>query len=238
MIDPNRSEVDRERWNMRHFLHLGILLGWALFIFIPAPPVRAESPEVETLFQDSLKSDDYERNKANLEKIIDLAPDSAYGHFSKGWFWAQEENYRMAIEEYRIALQIRPQFGEARNNLASAHFHLRNWSESIKEYEAVLREYPDWSETYLNLGSAYYMADRPFASVQAWEKALQLNPNLFVAHYYLGLIFDKLGRKAEARLHYKQFLAADKNGDEFSEYTEHASQRQSDLWVEQAHDRT
>lgn len=224
---------------MKYYLQHGLWLGWALFIFIPISPVGAtEIPEVEALFQESLQSDDFEKNKSNLEKIIDLAPDSAYGHFSKGWFWAQEENYPMAVEEYQIALQIRPQFGEARNNLASAYFHLGNWSESVREYEEVLRQYPEWSETHLNLGSAYYMAGRPFASVQAWEKALDLNPEIFIAHYYLGLIFDKLGRKAEARLHYKQFLAADKDKEEFSDYIEHASQRQTDLWVEQAHDQT
>ncbi len=222
---------------MKHYLRYGFLLGWALFI--PLSSVwGAETPEVEALFQESLQSDDYERNKTNLEKIIDLAPDSAYGHFSKGWFWAQEDNYQMAVEEYRIALQIRPLFGEARNNLASAYFHLGDWSESIREYEEVLRQYPEWGETHLNLGSAYYMAGHPFASVKAWEKALQIDPNLFIVHYYLGLIFDKLGRKSEAHVHYKQFLAAEKNEEEFSEYIEHASQRQINIWVEQAHDQT
>ena len=208
-------------------------------MFIPTSPARgAENPQVETLFQESLQSDNYERNKANLEKIIDLAPNSAYGHFSKGWFWAQEENYQMAAEEYQIAVQMRPQFGEARNNLASAYFHLGNWSDSIREYEEVLRQYPDWSETYLNLGSAYYMGSRPFASIRSWEKALQLNPKLFIAHYYLGLIFDKLGRKTEARLHYNQFLEADKDPEEFSNYIEHAAQRETDIWVEEGHDQT
>lgn len=234
---------------MKHLFYNGFLLGWVLLLSVSAegthrPAWGTENPaegthrEVEALFQESLKSDDYERNKTNLRKIIDLAPDSAYGHFSKGWFWAQEENYPMAVEEYQTALQIRPQFGEARNNLASAHFHLGNWSDSIREYEEVLRQNPDWSETHLNLGSAYYMAGRAFASIQAWEKALQINSELFIVHYYLGLTFDKLGRKAEARHHYRQFLAADKNEEEFSEYIEHAGQRQTDIWVEQASNQT
>ncbi|MBI3804856.1 MAG: tetratricopeptide repeat protein [Nitrospirae bacterium] len=222
---------------MKRFFYRGILWGWVLFSSIQ-PVWGNESPEVEALFQESLRSDNYERNKTNLEKIINLAPDSAYGHFSKGWFWAQEENYQMAVEEYQTALQARPSFGEARNNLASAYFHLGKWMESIKEYEEVLRQHPDWSETFLNLGSAYYMSGRPFASIQAWEKALRLNPNLPIVHYYLGLIFDRLDRKTEARFHYHQFLATAKNEEEFSEYIEQASQRQSDLWIELGHDHT
>lgn len=222
---------------MKQIFYYGILFFCTLFISIH-PVFGNDNPEVEALFQESLESDNFEQNKANLEKIINLAPDSAFGHFSKGWFWAQEENYQMAVEEYRMALQTRPSFGEARNNLASAYFHLGRWTESIKEYEEVVREYPDWSETYLNLGSAYYMSGQSFPSVQAWETALQLNPGLSIVHYYLGLIFDKLDRKGEARFHYRQFLTADKDEEELSEYIEHASQRQTDLWIELGHDQT
>ncbi|MGB3941033.1 MAG: hypothetical protein WBK96_06040, partial [Candidatus Manganitrophaceae bacterium] len=133
---------------MKSFYRFMVFSGSTLFFltaaFFPAPfhasvwgnenhPVADPDSrvEVETLFQESLRNNDYERNKANLERIIHLAPESAYGHFSKGWFWAQDENYSMAVEEYSIALKMRPTFGEARNNLASAYFHLGKWEDSI-----------------------------------------------------------------------------------------------------------
>lgn len=216
-------------------------LCWGLFLtlFLLVPMTHVLGGEaVEDMFQQVLRSNDVELNRATLQRIIDLAPDSAYGHFSKGWFLGQEGNYKRALAEYRTALEIQPQFGEARHNLATAYFHLGLWPEAIREYEKVLRQYPEWGDTRLNLGSAYYMSGRHFASVSKWEEALDLAPDMFIVHYYLGLGYDQLGRKSEARRHYLHFLMCEKDDEAFSEYIALATKRQAEIWVEEGRERT
>lgn len=216
----------------------GVLLIFLAFSGAEPPAWGSALEEAERLFKESLQSDDFERNRAALQRIIDLAPDSAYGHFSKGWFWAHEENHRMAALEYQAALKISPGFGEARNNLASAYFRLGKWPESIREYEAVLRDHPDWSDTYLSLGSAYYQSQKVFDAIQAWNKAIRLNPSLFIAHYYLGLAYEKWDWKEEALRHYRLFLAAEKDEEEYKAYIDHADTRRTTLWVEGGRNRS
>ena len=185
------------------------------------------------MFEESLRNNDPETNRATLQRIIDLDPDSAYGHFSKGWFLAQDGNYKRAIAEYQWALKMRPQFGEARHNLATAYFHLGMWPDSIREYTEVLRQHPEWDDTYLNLGSAHFMAQQPLDSVKAWGRALDLNPRLSLAHYYLGLAYDQLERKIEARHHYLHFLESEPSEPEYASYIEIAKRRQAAIWVEE-----
>jgi len=115
---------------MKYRFYIGLIA--ALFFSAAFQPVWGKETEVEILFEQTLKSRNLEENRASLQKIIELAPDSAHGHFSKGWFWTQEENYRMAVSEYQAALQIWPQFAEARNNLASAYFNLGRFEDSIR----------------------------------------------------------------------------------------------------------
>jgi tetratricopeptide (TPR) repeat protein len=220
---------------MKNRFHCGLFT--TLLLLIALQPVWAKEGDVEKLFEKILKNNNQEENSATLQKIIDLAPDSAYGHFSKGWFWTQEENYQMAVSEYQAALQIRPQFGEARNNLASAYFNLGHWAESIREYENVLRQYPEWSETHLSLGCAYYKSRNISAAIEAWNKAIRLNSDLFIAHYYLGLVYEKLGRRTEARLHYQTFLQMEHDQEEFRKHIEHATEREQEIWVEEGREK-
>lgn len=209
----------------------------ALFLLIAFQPVWGKENEVEKLFEKTLQNNNLEENRSTLQKIIELAPDSEHGHFSKGWFWAEEENYQMAISEYQTALQIRPQFSEARNNLASAYFNLGKWTESIQEYQEVLRQHPEWSGTHLSLGCAYYKFQNIPAAIQAWNRAIQLNPELFIAHYYLGLVYEKMGRKSEARLHYQTFLQMQQDEEEFKKHIEHSMEREQKIWVEEGREK-
>jgi tetratricopeptide (TPR) repeat protein len=220
---------------MTNRFHDGLLIAFLLLTAIQ--PVWGKESEIEKLFEETLKNDSLEENRANLQKIIELAPDSAHGHFSKGWFWTQEENYQMAASEYQAALQIHPQFGEARNNLASAYFNLGKWADSIREYENVLRQHPDWSETHLSLGCAFYKSRNIPAAIEAWNKAIQLNSDLFITHYYLGLVYEKIGRRSEARLHYQTFLQMQSDEEEFKKHIEHAMERQQEIWVEEGREK-
>jgi tetratricopeptide (TPR) repeat protein len=182
------------------------------------------------IFQESLHSDSPDLNRQYLQKILELAPDSPYGHFSKGWFYAQEEKYPQAIDEYRQAVLQKPDFNEARHNLASAYFYVGDFQKAIGEYQNVIKQSPLWAEAHLNLGTAYFLAENPFLAIEEYDKALRLNPRLSVVHYYMGLVLEKMGRSKEAFSHFVAFEQAHPEED-FPEYAERAKERIEDLWV-------
>jgi tetratricopeptide (TPR) repeat protein len=210
-----------------------ILLSWG--IAWAGQEGRHSLKEVNTekaaeIFQESLRSDNPDLNRQYLQQILDLAPDSPYGHFSKGWFYAQEEKYPQAIDEYRQAVLQKPDFNEARHNLASAYFYVGNFNEAIDEYQNVIKQNPLWAEAHLNLGTAYFLAETPFKAIAEYDKALRLNPRLSVVHYYMGLVLEKMGRSKEALGHFVAFEKAHPEED-FPEYAERAKERVEELWV-------
>ena len=66
----------------------------------------------------------------------------------------QMRRYRECIASARRALQIRPQYAEAWNNIGAAHNALREWSEGIAASEAALRINPSLQIARNNLAFA------------------------------------------------------------------------------------
>ena len=57
--------------------------------------------------------------------------------------------------------------------------------------------------TYNNLGYAYWALDRRKEAEDAFRAALQLEPKLVPSHFWLGVLLEKEGRKAEAKAHFQ-----------------------------------
>lgn len=226
------------RWAMAGGF-LGLLLIPEIGHALNATPPSGVSKErqAEAIFQRSLRSDDLEENRAYLEEILTLAPDSPYGHFSKGWFHAQDDNYSEAILEYEHAVLLKPDFNEARHNLASAYFYVGEFQKAINQYRKVIEERPLWAEAHLNLGTALFLGDHLFSALSAYEDALRLDPHLSITHYYMALVLDRLERWEEAQRHFLDFLSSDTE-KEYPEYHELAFERQGEIWVLLGHQST
>jgi len=214
---------------------VGLWAGWALGA--DPSPKEVNLKKAEEIFKASLRSDDLERNRQYLRQILDLAPNSPYGHFSKGWFFAQDEKYAQAIVEYREAVVEKPDFSEARHNLASAYFYSGEIQKAIAEFKKVIELSPLWAEAHLNLGTAYFLGNEPFAAIAQYERTLQLNPRLLITHYYIGLVLDRMGRWSEAHEHYSAFLQVDAGAD-LREYADRARNRLGEIWVLIGHQAT
>jgi|GEM_PF-2908594 len=207
-----------------------LLASWTAGADAAGPPEEKNLNRAEEIFRESLRSDDLERNRRYLQEILDLAPNSPYGHFSRGWFYAEEEKFPQAIDEYSEAVIEKPDFNEARHNLASAYFYSGQFPMAIREYRKVLELNPLWAEAHLNLGTAYFMEEQPFLAISEYEEALRLNPQLAVTHYYIGLVLDKMERWGEAHAQYSAFIQKEK-GEDYREYSDRARNRLEELWV-------
>ena len=58
------------------------------------------------------------------EDAVKKSPGRAGVHYNLGNVYLRKENYRKAIDQYRRALVIRPDFGEVHNNLGYAYLSL------------------------------------------------------------------------------------------------------------------
>ena len=85
-------------------------------------------------------------------------------------------NYSGAIERYREALQLRPDYAEAENNFGTALTLLGRPAEAVEHYRAAVRIRPDNAGANNNLGLALARIGRLQEAVSYFEAAVRLAP--------------------------------------------------------------
>ena len=69
--------------------------------------------------------------------------------------YAQTNDNQRAYEYLRKALQARPDYPEALNNLGVLNLHLARRDDAVKSFEECIRVAPDFDQAYLNLARVY-----------------------------------------------------------------------------------
>jgi tetratricopeptide (TPR) repeat protein len=130
-----------------------------------------------------------------------------------------------AIAEYQTALRLKPDYEEARNNLAKVQSQVQsNAAEmqynlgvdlarsgkpeaAIARFEEALRLKPDYVDAHNNLGVVLAGAGRVEEAISHFETALRIDPTSPDAHVNLGIALSGLpGRKPEAIRHFEAAL--------------------------------
>ena len=109
-----------------------------------------------------------------------------------------------AMGQYKQALQFKPDYAEARDNLGNALRAVGRVMEAVEQYQQVLRINPDLPEAHYNLGIALDQMGKNNDAIEQYEQALRINPDFFEAHCNLGGILIRLGRIPEAVEHYNE----------------------------------
>ena len=84
--------------------------------------------------------------------------DLALGNIRAGIALAEKRQYDEAVEQFRKAIAIDPQLGEAHFNLAGARFERGDVRAAIDGFREAIRLAPKWAEAHYQLGRALLKA--------------------------------------------------------------------------------
>lgn len=124
--------------------------------------------------------------------------ESAEAHVGKAYDALKEERYKVAVSEFRAALQLDPKLvTRARFPLAVALFEMHEWTEARREFEAVRSETGDHPNVLYYLGRLDLMEQNFERAIRNLTQAVAKPPFPDTA-YYLGLACFKQGDFAAA----------------------------------------
>lgn len=86
------------------------------------------------------------------------------------------ERFEDAVASYNKALQLKPDFSEAHNNLGNALKSLGRYEEAIACYNNALQIKPDDTEVHNNLGTTFIQLGRYKEAIARFTKVLQIKP--------------------------------------------------------------
>jgi tetratricopeptide (TPR) repeat protein len=135
---------------------------------------------------------------------------TASGAFTRAREFEQNSRWLDALQSYRQATELDPDWFEAQYNYGVIAFRLRNFNQSLAAYEMALAIQPDSVDARYNFALALKAAGYVTDAVNELKKILAANPDEVRAHLALGnLCAQQLYDPALARQHYSKVLALD-----------------------------
>lgn len=112
----------------------------------------------------------------------------ANAHMAVGDLYQEAGAPELAAEQYRSALELRPEFHDIRNKLADVLMTLGDEAGAEHELEATLEGNGNFLSARLSLGLLYYNRGEPDRARREWEKARTLSPSSPQVRAYLTLL--------------------------------------------------
>ncbi len=119
-------------------------------------------------------------------------------YFAHGHLLEREGRFDEAIEQYRKALRLKPDFVAARNRLGITLNKLGRHREATNEFLRAVELRPEEAYLHNNLGFSLYLEGNYTEALAELEKALQLTPDFARARMNYALVLAKLGRYDDA----------------------------------------
>lgn len=115
-----------------------------------------------------------------------------------GVFNAGVRQLDAAIENYRKAIHLEPEYVQAHSNLGNALNELGRHEEAIECYAKAIQLRPDYVQAHSNMGNTFNDIGRYEEAVGSLLKAIELKPDLVEAYHNLGVAFNALDKHDEA----------------------------------------
>jgi tetratricopeptide (TPR) repeat protein len=116
-----------------------------------------------------------------------------------------------AIASYKEALEIKPDYAEAHNDLGGAYLRKGLHDEALAAFKQAIEVSKDprvRAMAHYNLGTIYVIKGLYKESITSFKKALEIRPNYAEASHDLGFAYTRIGLNDEAITAFKQAIEA------------------------------
>ena len=149
--------------------------------------------------------------RAALKKALELDDSLAEAHASSGLLDSFECRLERAIADFERAIQLKPNYATAHHWLMFGRLSLGHLDQAIEEGKRALKLDPLSPIINADFAWTYFCARRFDKAERQARKTLEIDPQFFLAHYYLGQVLQFKGQLSEAIAEFQK--AVDLNGD-------------------------
>ena len=170
---------------------------------------QAGADALDRKFQSALShynSQQYSAAQQELEALDKAVPNNFDVLELLGLVYSAEGQDQKATAPLEEAVRLRPDYGEARNNLATNFARLGKTSQAEKEFQKVAELEPTSFDANRNLGAFYVQTGRIAMAIPYLEKAQSENSASYDNGYDLALAYEDRDRLPEARNQIQELL--------------------------------
>jgi tetratricopeptide (TPR) repeat protein len=148
----------------------------------------------------------WQNSEVLASRALACTRDNYIAHLILGNAFVEKGRVDEGIAQFQQALQIKPAFVKARNNLGNALLRKGKVDEAIAQYQEALKIKPNLTEAHFNLGDALFQKGRADEAISQFQQALEINPGYAEARNNLGRTLCQKGRVDEGIAQFQQAL--------------------------------
>jgi tetratricopeptide (TPR) repeat protein len=155
-----------------------------------------------------LRNQVYHDELALWTDVVSKRPANPRGHMARGFGLEERQRLAEGIDEYRQAIEIKPNFTEARHNLAIALLKTGDLDGALEQLYLVLKLRPGHVTARNTLGNVLYQRHKFADAARYYEEAIAMEPGYAEAHFNLGRARVQQGDLEAAVNEYRKALEA------------------------------
>ena len=147
---------------------------------------------------------DFTQASEAYERALALAPGNAEVLRYNGLFAANMGHFDVGVAAARRAVVLDPLARAAHSALGQALYAARRYEEAVAVFAEVVSLTPDYKQNYGDRGFAYY----GLGDLERARASCETKPDYWASQQCLAVIYDKLGRHADAEAELSKLKAA------------------------------
>lgn len=156
--------------------------------------------------QKHIEDGDLDGAVLEIQKVIDLDPDTAYLRRELAMYYLQQQNSVAALEEIEKIVAASPDDSETLFLYARTMEILGRREEAKGLYEKLIEGDPGQEMIFLRLGDLYLEENDLENAQRVYTKLVEHFPDSYAGHFFLGKICSYRGDYEEAESHIRQTL--------------------------------
>jgi Tfp pilus assembly protein PilF len=154
----------------------------------------------------SLRRGNFQQAVEDINKAEEINPKDPDVHLIKGVIYFALKDYKQAEASYRRAIELKPDYSEARYNLCGLYLTTGNLDGAIDQCSKAASDvvYKSRVNALTSLGTAYFRKGDIDKAKTYYEQALQINPAFVFTHNELGKLYMATGKQQEAIEEFKR----------------------------------
>lgn len=137
------------------------------------------------------------------------SPTSPQNHNNLGDLYSRKGMVDKAIEEFKTAIRLQPNYADAFHNMANIYLQTGQIDLAEANYKKALSFNPNIWQSRLNLGSILFDKGKYEQAVEQFKLAIKINPQEAGLHYSLGLAYANQNKMTEAENEFRLALQID-----------------------------
>lgn len=136
---------------------------------------------------------------------------SAFTYNIRGLGYADKGQYHEAIDDFKAALEIQPDYAEAIINRADVYGVTGQYKQALADFSKALKIKPDFADAYYNRGIVHLAMNRLDLAINDFTTAINIEPDMADAFNNRGVVFLAKKEYQKAFIDFTQAVKINRN---------------------------